>query len=231
MSGRGERARRPQRAAVRHPRRLVWPRIPPPPPHSPSDLPTCVKSCEMTCWKRSTTRGLGGGGPCPAHTAASGATRLLKSTPRCELGVQRLEGLLRGAMQRGRGSDGGWGLSRGSCPRPSPAMPAAAFAGCGCRPGPGIERAAPPHLALAATGTASLHGFGAAGLLRPAHCLDESMLTAVMVARARLSSPSCFLRHRWVVASEIAHLAGDRRGFAFCALQADRRKERSVIQR
>ena len=25
---------------------------------------TCWKSCEMTCWNRSTTRGLGGGGPC-----------------------------------------------------------------------------------------------------------------------------------------------------------------------
>lgn len=25
---------------------------------------TCWNSCEMTCWKRSTTSGLGGGGPC-----------------------------------------------------------------------------------------------------------------------------------------------------------------------
>ncbi len=29
---------------------------------------TCWNSCEMTCWKRSTTCGLGGGGPWPQIT-------------------------------------------------------------------------------------------------------------------------------------------------------------------
>ena len=32
---------------------------------------TCWKSWEITDWKRSTTMGLGGGGPCPAQTCSS----------------------------------------------------------------------------------------------------------------------------------------------------------------
>lgn len=70
----------------------------------------------MTCWKRSTTMGDGGGGPCPATIMFSAAMRLGNSTPRCEVGVHRPEGLP-GETGRERDGDGERRAGRPDCRR------------------------------------------------------------------------------------------------------------------